>query len=230
MYNIFVIVVNIVLGSFCFNIFDNTLNYPLYSITSFNNSNFIHVNNNLNDSIFPGSNWMFLNTCTSQTTTQTTTQTTMTLFFMTQSSNIPLTMTQNIPLTIPSTTQMPFTTQFINIPPVSKIISWNWFDYTTADCFPEISADEYNTGYYAGSQNIPENCGKSATFSMNGNSVNVIYAWKTTGGDNYNELSPNAFAQLIGSDSRVTIGETVEQFKLYINDPGRVSAICTDVC
>ncbi|KAJ3066705.1 hypothetical protein HDU98_010006 [Podochytrium sp. JEL0797] len=107
------------------------------------------------------------------------------------------------------------------------VVSWNWFVGPTADCDASITAEEFNTGFYAGAQEIPAYCGKSATFTYKGNSVTVKYAWMTTGGTLYHELSPAAFAQLIGSDAKVEDGMTVQQYQAAINDPGRVRATCS---
>ncbi|KAJ3066706.1 hypothetical protein HDU98_010007 [Podochytrium sp. JEL0797] len=109
----------------------------------------------------------------------------------------------------------------------SYVVSWNWFVGPTTDCDASITAEEFNTGFYAGAQEIPAYCGQTATFSYNGNSVTVKYAWMTTGGTLYHELSPAAFAQLIGSGAKVQPGMTPQQYQVAINDPGRVTATCS---
>ncbi|KAJ3073337.1 Presenilin-1 [Podochytrium sp. JEL0797] len=86
------------------------------------------------------------------------------------------------------------------------VTSWHWFAGNSLDCDGSITADEYNMGFYAGSENIPADCGKTGTFEYKGNSVTVAFAWKTTGGTLYHELSAQAFARLIGSDLVVTPG------------------------
>ncbi|KAI9339984.1 hypothetical protein BDR26DRAFT_861921 [Obelidium mucronatum] len=111
----------------------------------------------------------------------------------------------------------------------SMTVSWHWFNDITFDCFPSIKPTEYNSGYFAGSEKIPADCGKQGTFSWNGNSVTVTYAWRTTGGLNYHEVSATAFAKLIGS-REIVVGKTVEQFQVAIQDPGKVGALCAGVC
>lgn len=117
-----------------------------------------------------------------------------------------------------------------------KEISWNWFYNKSNDCFPDFTVDDYNDGYYAGSINIPQDCGKSVTFEnvtlpngtyIENSNVTVIFAWMV-GKNNYYELTPNAFSQLIGSHSKKVKGEKLEDFKYKINDPGYVTGYCTE--
>ncbi|KAI8617162.1 hypothetical protein BC830DRAFT_1080073 [Chytriomyces sp. MP71] len=107
------------------------------------------------------------------------------------------------------------------------VVSWNWFAGPTSDCFPEISADQYNRGFYAGAEDGLHLCGQTGTFTYQGNSVTITYAWKTTGGVRYHEISPTAFAKLIGSNAQIGSQTTPQQFQAAINDPGRVTASCT---
>ncbi|KAJ3073340.1 hypothetical protein HDU98_001753 [Podochytrium sp. JEL0797] len=107
------------------------------------------------------------------------------------------------------------------------VTSWHWFAGNSFDCDGSITADEYNMGFYAGAENIPGDCGKTGTFEYEGNSVTVTFAWRTTGGSLYHELSSQAFAQLIGSDLVVTPGMPSGVIQIGIDDPGRVVATCT---
>ncbi|KAI8828230.1 hypothetical protein BJ741DRAFT_627110, partial [Chytriomyces cf. hyalinus JEL632] len=105
-------------------------------------------------------------------------------------------------------------------------VSWHWFQGNSLDCDGSITAEQYNTGFYAGAQDIPALCGQKATFVYNGNSVTVTYAWMTGGGFAYHELSAQAFAQLIGSNAKASSAMRSEDFQKAINDPGRVNAVC----
>ncbi|KAJ3064381.1 hypothetical protein HDU98_012213, partial [Podochytrium sp. JEL0797] len=107
------------------------------------------------------------------------------------------------------------------------VTSWHWFVGNSFDCDGSITAEEYNTGFYAGSENIPAGCGTTGTFTYNGNSVTVKFIWRTTGGSLYHELSAAAFAQLIGSGAQVSPGMSSTDFQIAINDPGRVVATCS---
>ncbi|KAJ3353738.1 hypothetical protein HDU83_006455 [Entophlyctis luteolus] len=113
------------------------------------------------------------------------------------------------------------------------IVSWNWFTGPTSDCDASITASEYNSGYYAGTQKRSDGtlpCGETGTFTYNGNTVTVTYAWQTTGGSDYHELTAAAFAKLIGSTADVSSSSNAEQFQAAINDPGRIEAACSGVC
>ncbi|KAJ3073341.1 hypothetical protein HDU98_001754 [Podochytrium sp. JEL0797] len=109
----------------------------------------------------------------------------------------------------------------------SYVTSWHWFVGNSFDCDGSITADQYNTGFYAGAENIPGGCGTTGTFTYNGNSVTVKFIWRTTGGSLYHELSAAAFAQLIGSGAQVSPGMSSTDFQIAINDPGRVMATCS---
>ncbi|KAJ3288951.1 hypothetical protein HDU79_004442 [Rhizoclosmatium sp. JEL0117] len=110
------------------------------------------------------------------------------------------------------------------------VLSWNWFNGGTTDCDASLTADDLNNGLYAGAQNVPELCGKTATFTYKGNSVTIKYAWMTGGGTLYHELSPKAFAVLYGMPN-AAIGSDVSAFKLVIQDPGRLKDVaCTGSC
>ncbi|KAJ3238601.1 hypothetical protein HDU81_007521 [Chytriomyces hyalinus] len=109
-------------------------------------------------------------------------------------------------------------------------VSWHWFQGNSLDCDGSITAEQYNTGFYAGAQDIPALCGQKATFVYNGNSVTVTYAWMTGGGFAYHELSAQAFAQLIGSSAKASSAMRSEDFQKAINDPGRVNAVCNGPC
>ncbi|KAJ3239909.1 hypothetical protein HDU78_002567 [Chytriomyces hyalinus] len=109
-------------------------------------------------------------------------------------------------------------------------VSWHWFQGNSLDCDGSITAEQYNTGFYAGAQDIPALCGQKATFVYNGNSVTVTYAWMTGGGFAYHELSAQAFAQLIGSNAKASSAMRSEDFQKAINDPGRVNAVCNGPC
>ncbi|KAJ3201466.1 hypothetical protein HDU82_008095, partial [Entophlyctis luteolus] len=88
-------------------------------------------------------------------------------------------------------------------------------------------------GYYAGAQKRSDGtlpCGETGTFTYNGNTVTVTYAWQTTGGSDYHELTAAAFAKLIGSTADVSSSSNAEQFQAAINDPGRIEAACSGVC
>ncbi|KAJ3074120.1 hypothetical protein HDU98_012058 [Podochytrium sp. JEL0797] len=111
------------------------------------------------------------------------------------------------------------------------VVSWHWFEDFSGDCDASITPLQYNTGFYAGSEHIPRDCGKMGTFHYKGNSVTVQFIWRTTGGSLYHELSPQAFAQLIGSGAQVQEGMVSTDFQIAINDPGRVVATCSgDYC
>ncbi|KAJ3074121.1 hypothetical protein HDU98_012059 [Podochytrium sp. JEL0797] len=111
------------------------------------------------------------------------------------------------------------------------VVSWHWFEDFSGDCDASITPLQYNTGFYAGSEHIPRDCGKMGTFHYNGNSVTVQFIWRTTGGSLYHELSPQAFAQLIGSGAQVQEGMVSTDFQIAIDDPGRVVATCSgDYC
>ncbi|KAI8609530.1 hypothetical protein BC830DRAFT_1150063 [Chytriomyces sp. MP71] len=114
---------------------------------------------------------------------------------------------------------------------VTYEVSWNWFAASSTDCDASITPEQFNTGFYAGAQDIPHLCGKQGTFSYNGNSVTVTYAWMTGGGYGYHELSPQAFAQLIGSQAKVASGMRAEDYQKAISDPGRVYGVtCSGFC
>ncbi|CAK4650146.1 hypothetical protein LEN26_003989 [Aphanomyces euteiches] len=112
----------------------------------------------------------------------------------------------------------------------AKTVSWNWFASSTTDCDASLSANKLNRGLYIGGENIPADCGKTATFKYNGRSVTATYAWRTTGGRQYNELSPQAFARLIGSNANAANYNSATAFQVAINDPGRVRATCSGTC
>ncbi|KAG9400936.1 Chitinase 1 [Aphanomyces cochlioides] len=112
----------------------------------------------------------------------------------------------------------------------TKTVSWNWFATSTTDCDASLSADTLNRGFYVGGENIPADCGKTATLTYNGHTVTAMYAWRTTGGQQYHELSPQVFARLIGSNASVANFRSPTDFQIAINDPGRVSASCTGTC
>ncbi|KAF0711658.1 hypothetical protein As57867_005139, partial [Aphanomyces stellatus] len=106
-------------------------------------------------------------------------------------------------------------------------VSWNWFASSTTDCDASLSKDTLNRGLYIGGENIPADCGKTATFSYNGKTVTATYAWRTTGGQKYHELSPQAFAKLLGSSANAANFNSAPEFQAAINDPGHVTAQCT---
>ncbi|CAK4638419.1 hypothetical protein LEN26_009674 [Aphanomyces euteiches] len=112
----------------------------------------------------------------------------------------------------------------------TKTVSWNWFATSTTDCDASLSADTLNRGFYVGGENIPADCGKTATLTYNGHTVTATYSWRTTGGQQYHELSPQAFARLIGSNANVANFNSPTDFQVAINDPGRVMASCTGTC
>ncbi|KAF0713143.1 hypothetical protein As57867_004483, partial [Aphanomyces stellatus] len=109
---------------------------------------------------------------------------------------------------------------------VTQTISWNWFNSNTLDCDGSLSKDTLNRGLYIGGENIPADCGKTATFSYNGKTVTATYAWRTTGGTSYHELSPQAFAKLLGSTVDVATIGSAQAMQAAINDPGHVIATC----
>ncbi|KAJ3141424.1 hypothetical protein HK100_006853 [Physocladia obscura] len=113
-------------------------------------------------------------------------------------------------------------------------VSWNWFYGPTCDCDCSITTSQFNTGYYAGAETIDGvvPCGKTGTFTYNGVSVTVTYAWQTTGGSSYHELSPQAFADLIGKSSvKASDYTTAQTYAVAINDPGRIYAVaCAGTC
>ncbi|KAJ3020897.1 UNVERIFIED_CONTAM: hypothetical protein HDU68_009911 [Siphonaria sp. JEL0065] len=113
---------------------------------------------------------------------------------------------------------------------VTQLLSWHWFNTPTLDCSSSIQPFEYNSGYYAGSENGLQHCGSKATFTYNGNSVQVTIGWKTTGGVNYYELSAQAFGDLIGSKETVKKGMVATDWQLLINDPGKVTGTCVGTC
>ncbi|KAF0688312.1 hypothetical protein As57867_019996, partial [Aphanomyces stellatus] len=113
---------------------------------------------------------------------------------------------------------------------VSQTISWNWFASSTTDCDGSLSKDTLNTGFYIGSENVPADCGKTATFTFLGKSVTATVMWRTTGGTSYHELSPNAFAKLLGSSADAANFNNAAAFQAAINDPGHVTATCTGTC
>ncbi|RHZ08863.1 hypothetical protein DYB26_006835 [Aphanomyces astaci] len=113
---------------------------------------------------------------------------------------------------------------------VEKKVSWNWFASSTTDCDASLSKDTLNHGLYIGGENIPADCGKAATFTYNGHTVQATYAWRTTGGEGYNELSPQAFAQLLGSNANAADFNSATDFQAAINDPGHVYSTCSGTC
>ncbi|KAF0716408.1 hypothetical protein As57867_002859, partial [Aphanomyces stellatus] len=113
---------------------------------------------------------------------------------------------------------------------VSQTISWNWFASSTTDCDGSLSKDTLNTGFYIGSEHVPADCGKTATFTFQGHSVTATVMWRTTGGTSYHELSPNAFAKLLGSGANAANFGSAPEFQAAINDPGHVTAVCAGVC
>ncbi|KAG9400937.1 Chitinase 1 [Aphanomyces cochlioides] len=115
-------------------------------------------------------------------------------------------------------------------PGVTNTVSWNWFATSTTVCDASLSADTLNRGFYVGGENIPADCGKTATLTYNGHTVTATYAWRTTGGQQYHELSPQAFAKLIGSSANVANFNSASAFQAAINDPGRVTAKCSGTC
>ncbi|KAF0689371.1 Aste57867_19176 [Aphanomyces stellatus] len=142
------------------------------------------------------------------------------------------------PWTPPPSSQDPSPSPSSQSPPVpspssggvSQTISWNWFESSTTDCDASLSKDTLNSGLFIGGENIPADCGKTATFSFNGHTVTATYAWRTTGGTSYHELSPNAFAKLLGSSANAANFASAPEFQAAINDPGHVTATCTGVC
>ncbi|ETV69628.1 hypothetical protein H257_14650 [Aphanomyces astaci] len=138
----------------------------------------------------------------------------------------------------PTTTQVPSAKPIMyatsppspSSPGVSNKVSWNWFASSTTDCDASLSKDTLNRGLYIGGENIPADCGKTATFTYNGHSVTATYAWRTTGGQSYQELSPQAFAKLLGSDVDVSTIGSAQQMQQAINDPGHVIAQCNGAC
>ncbi|RHZ33776.1 hypothetical protein DYB37_013203, partial [Aphanomyces astaci] len=113
---------------------------------------------------------------------------------------------------------------------VEKKVSWNWFASSTTDCDTSLSKDTLNHGLYIGGENIPADCGKAATFTYNGHTVQATYAWRTTGGQGYNELSPQAFSQLLGSNANAADFNSATDFQAAINDPGHVYSTCSGTC
>ncbi|RHY48509.1 hypothetical protein DYB30_007236 [Aphanomyces astaci] len=110
---------------------------------------------------------------------------------------------------------------------VPKTVSWNWFASSTTDCDASLSKDTLNRGFYVGGENIPADCGKTASFTYNGVTVTATYAWRTTGGQGYNELSPQAFAKILGTNVDISKLQSAQAVQAAINDPGRIYAVCT---
>ncbi|KAF0715158.1 Aste57867_3539 [Aphanomyces stellatus] len=119
---------------------------------------------------------------------------------------------------------------FVPSPSGNFYVSWNWFNSNTLDCDGRLSPSTLNSGFYVGGENIPADCGKTATFTYNGHTVTATYAWKTGGGLNYHELSPQAFAKLLGSSANAANFGSAPQFQAAINDPGHVTAQCAGSC
>ncbi|RLO06587.1 hypothetical protein DYB28_016054, partial [Aphanomyces astaci] len=134
------------------------------------------------------------------------------------------------PSSIPSTTKQPTLSPSPGAPGVDKKVSWNWFASSTTDCDASLSKDTLNRGLYIGGENIPADCGKTASFTYDGRTVIATYAWRTTGGQGYNELSPQAFAQLLGSNANAANFNSATDFQAAINDPGHVFSTCSGTC
>ncbi|ETV63585.1 hypothetical protein H257_19489, partial [Aphanomyces astaci] len=134
------------------------------------------------------------------------------------------------PSSIPSTTKKPTLSPSPGTPGVDKKVSWNWFASSTTDCDASLSKDTLNRGLYIGGENIPADCGKTASFTYDGRTVIATYAWRTTGGQGYNELSPQAFAQLLGSNANAANFNSASDFQAAINDPGHVFSTCSGTC
>ncbi|RQM18689.1 hypothetical protein B5M09_011989 [Aphanomyces astaci] len=134
------------------------------------------------------------------------------------------------PSSIPSTTKQPTLSPSPGTPGVDKKVSWNWFASSTTDCDASLSKDTLNRGLYIGGENIPADCGKTASFTYDGRTVIATYAWRTTGGQGYNELSPQAFAQLLGSNANAANFNSASDFQAAIKDPGHVFSTCSGTC
>ncbi|RHY43989.1 hypothetical protein DYB38_012434 [Aphanomyces astaci] len=134
------------------------------------------------------------------------------------------------PSSNPSTTKQPTLPPSPGTPGVHKKVSWNWFTSSTTDCDASLSKDTLNRGLYIGGENIPADCGKTASFTYDGRTVIATYAWRTTGGQGYNELSPQAFAQLLGSNANAANFNSATDFQAAINDPGHVFSTCSGTC
>ncbi|RHY74191.1 hypothetical protein DYB30_009238 [Aphanomyces astaci] len=134
------------------------------------------------------------------------------------------------PSSNPSTTKQPTLPSSPGTPGVDKKVSWNWFASSTTDCDASLSKDTLNRGLYIGGENIPADCGKTASFTYGGRTVIATYAWRTTGGQGYNELSPQAFAQLLGSNANAANFNSATDFQAAINDPGHVFSTCSGTC
>ncbi|RHZ06211.1 hypothetical protein DYB26_015057, partial [Aphanomyces astaci] len=134
------------------------------------------------------------------------------------------------PSSNPSTTKQPTLPPSPGTPGVHKKVSWNWFTSSTTDCDASLSKDTLNRGLYIGGENIPADCGKTASFTYDGRTVKATYAWRTTGGQGYNELSPQAFAQLLGSNANAANFNSATDFQAAINDPGHVFSTCSGTC
>ncbi|KAF0716409.1 Aste57867_2868 [Aphanomyces stellatus] len=127
-----------------------------------------------------------------------------------------------------STTPMPLTpTTTPSSGGVAQTISWNWFMSNTLDCDGSLSMDTLNRGLYVGSENVPADCGKTATFSYKDKTVTATIVWRTTGGKSYHELSPQAFANLLGANVNMATIPNAAAMQAAINDPGHVTAMCT---
>ncbi|RHZ38622.1 hypothetical protein DYB26_016317, partial [Aphanomyces astaci] len=137
---------------------------------------------------------------------------------------------KHTPSSIPSPTKQPTLSPSPGTPGVDKKVSWNWFASSTTDCDASLSKDTLNRGLYIGGENIPADCGKTASFTYDGRTVIATYAWRTTGGQGYNELSPQAFAQLLGSNANAANFNSATDFQAAINDPGHVFSTCSGTC
>ncbi|KAF0715069.1 Aste57867_3585 [Aphanomyces stellatus] len=103
----------------------------------------------------------------------------------------------------PPSPNPPAAHEFSNSGRVAQTMSWNWFMANTLDCDGSLGMDTLNRGLYVGSENVPADCGKTATFSYKGKTVTATIVWRTTGGKSYHELSPQAFANLLGANGNV---------------------------
>ncbi|RHY01995.1 hypothetical protein DYB36_010464, partial [Aphanomyces astaci] len=132
------------------------------------------------------------------------------------SCDTPVAVSSAVPTSVPQPTRGP------SAAGVTKHVTWNFFTSGSPDCFASLTKDDLNSGLFAGAENIPADCGKTASFTYNGVTVTATYAWRTTGGQGYNELSPQAFANLLGVQVNVANFTRAEALQLPINDPGYV--------
>ncbi|ETV69629.1 hypothetical protein H257_14651 [Aphanomyces astaci] len=140
------------------------------------------------------------------------------------SCDTPVAVSSAVPTSVPQPTRGP------SAAGVTKHVTWNFFTTGSPDCFASLTKDDLNSGLFAGAENIPADCGKTASFTYNGVTVTAKYAWRTTGGQGYNELSPQAFANLLGVQVNVANVTRAEALQLPINDPGYVIGRCVGTC